>query len=423
MKSYMKVGLFCALMAWAGQGWCYPLDGYPYTGILRLEGFRLAQKNQVDGIKIPAGARLDSDQVDLRLGERQDLAIPAIDSDFAQAVEKFLGDEADRYGVAVLNLADPDQPIYAEHNGGQRANVGSVGKILVALGIFQALADIYPDDIDRRLDVLRSTLVTADQFIQTDSHRVPLWNLGDKKIRYRPIRIGDQANLWTYLDWMLSASSNAAASMVIRELMLMVQFRDQYPPGDEQAHDFFSRTSKKELKALLFRALLEPITRNGLDIEHLRQGSLFTWKGKQLVPGTTSYASPRELMRFMVKMEQGKLIDTFSSRELKRLIYMTQGRIRYASSPALSNAAVYYKSGSLYKCKAEPDFKCGKYQGNVVNRLASLAIVESPAAKRQLHYMVVVMSNVLRKNSAVAHQTLATRIHRLIEAQQKTIDE
>jgi hypothetical protein len=26
------------------------------------------------------------------------------------------------------------------------------------------------------------------------------------------------------------------------------------------------------------------------------------------------------------------------------------------------------------------------------------------------------MSNVLRKNSAVAHQTLATRIHRLIEA-------
>jgi hypothetical protein len=30
--------------------------------------------------------------------------------------------------------------------------------------------------------------------------------------------------------------------------------------------------------------------------------------------------------------------------------------------------------------------------------------------------MVVVMSNVLRKNSAVAHQTLATRIHRLIEA-------
>ena len=416
MKSYMKVILFCALMAWAGQGWCYPLDGYPYTGILRLEGFRLAQKGKVHGIKIPAGARLDSDRVDLRLGGRPDFEIPGIDSDFSGAVAKFLGDDADRYGVAVLNLSDPDQPMYAEHNGGQRANVGSVGKLLVALGIFQALADIYPDDIDQRLKILRTSEVTADAFIQTDHHKVPLWNPDDKKISYRPIKVGDRANLWTYLDWMLSASSNAAASMVIRELMLMVQFRDQYPPGEEQSRNFFSQTSKKELKALLFRALLEPITRNGLDIERLRQGSLFTWKGKQLVPGTTSYASPRELMRFLVKLEQGKLIDAFSSREIKRVIYMTQGRIRYASAPALYNAAVYFKSGSLYKCKEESNFKCGKYQGNVVNRLASLAIVESPAAERTLYYMVAVMSNVLRKNSAVAHQTLATRIHRLVEA-------
>lgn len=30
--------------------------------------------------------------------------------------------------------------------------------------------------------------------------------------------------------------------------------------------------------------------------------------------------------------------------------------------------------------------------------------------------MVVVMSKVLRKNSAVVHQTLATRLHRMLEA-------
>ena len=76
MKLFVKAGLFCILMAWAGQGWSYPLDGYPYTGILRLEGFRLAQKGKVRGIKIPAGARLDSNRVDLRLGERQDFEIP-----------------------------------------------------------------------------------------------------------------------------------------------------------------------------------------------------------------------------------------------------------------------------------------------------------------------------------------------------------
>jgi hypothetical protein len=420
MKLCIKYGMLLLLMTWSAAGWTYPLDGYPYTGILRLEGFRLAQEGKVRGIKVPMGARLAIDRVDLRLRDRQDFTIPPIDPQFTDAVAAYLGEDADNYAVAVLDLSDPDHPAYAEHNGSERSNVGSVGKLLVALGIFQALADIYPDDIEQRLTILRSTVVTADQFIQTDHHKVPFWDLGAPKISYRSLQIGDRASLWTYMDWMLSASSNAATSMVIRELMLMVQYRDQYPPGDEQARNFFNQTSKKELKALLFRALLEPITRNGLDIERLRQGSLFTWKGKQLVPGTTSYATPRELMRLMVKLEQGKLIDAFSSREIKRLIYMTQGRIRYASAPALYNAAVYYKSGSLYKCRAEPNFKCGKYKGNVVNRLASVAIVESPAAKRQLHYMVVVMSNVLRKNSAVAHQTLATRIHRLIEAQEKT---
>jgi hypothetical protein len=121
------------------------------------------------------------------------------------------------------------------------------------------------------------------------------------------------------------------------------------------------------------------------------------------------------LLRYLIRLEQGKLVDPFSSREIKRLLYMTQGRIRYASSPALGNAAVYFKSGSLYKCKAEPDFECRKYHGNVVNMLNSVAVVESPAAEKKLFYMVAVMSNVLRKNSAVVHQTLATRLHQLIE--------
>ena len=124
-------------------------------------------------------------------------------------------------------------------------------------------------------------------------------------------------------------------------------------------------------------------------------------------------------MHYLVKLEQGKLVDEFSSREIKRLLYMTQGRIRYASSPALADAAVYFKSGSLYKCKPESGFECKKYQGNVKNMLNSVAIIEAPAADPQLYYMVVVMSNVLRKNSAVVHQTLATRIHRMLQAYDK----
>jgi hypothetical protein len=59
---------------------------------------------------------------------------------------------------------------------------------------------------------------------------------------------------------------------------------------------------------------------------------------------------------------------------------------------------------------------CKKYRGNVKNYMNSVAIVETPADVRRLHYMVTLISNVLYKNSAVDHQTLATRIHRIMEA-------
>ena len=420
MKLRLSLGFLLLWLLGGSYGWSYPLDGYPDTGILRLEGFRLAQEGKVRGIRLYSGALLNHDQIDLRLLLQKGLGTPEPDPEFTTKVQNFLGNEADRYAVAVLDLSNPKQPLYAEHRGDARANPGSVGKIIVALGVFQALADIYPEDLDARLRVLQNTVVTADRFIQTDHHKVPFWTLDSKQIRYRPIQIGDQASLWTYLDWMLSASSNAAASMVMRELVLMTKYGRQYPVSEETLNKFFAKTPKKELSTILFRAIQDPITRNGLDIKQLRQGSFFTRQGKKIVPGTTSYASARELMHFLIKLEQGNLVDAFSSREIKRLIYMTQGRIRYASSPALGNAAVYFKSGSLYKCKAEPDFTCRKYHGNVVNMLNSVAIIESPAAQRKQFYMVVVMSNVLRKNSAVVHQTFATRLHRLIESDHRS---
>ncbi len=120
-------------------------------------------------------------------------------------------------------------------------------------------------------------------------------------------------------------------------------------------------------------------------------------------------------MTFGLRMEQGRLVDEFSSRQIKRLLYVTERRIRYASSPALKDAAVYFKSGSLYSCRKEEGFSCGKYKGNVKNYMNSFAIVESPAGERQLHYMVMLISNVLRKNSAYDHQTLATQVHKIID--------
>ncbi len=158
------------------------------------------------------------------------------------------------------------------------------------------------------------------------------------------------------------------------------------------------------------------LERNGFDLDYFRQASFFTHQGKLKVPGPgNSYATARQLMQYGLRMEQGRLVDEFSSRQIKRLLYITERRIRYASSPALKDAAVYFKSGSLYQCKKEPGFKCGKYKGNVKNYMNSFAIIESPAGERQLQYMVMLISNVLRKNSAYDHQTLATRLQKLIE--------
>jgi len=402
------------LLIRAAGGWGYPLDGDRHTGIDRLEGYRLVQEGKVRGGRLPPGALLKTDQVNPRLLGSGDMDLPDADTEFSARVRQLLGTEADRYGLAVLDLTDRRSPRYAEIEGSKNFNPGSVGKLMVALAVFQTLADLYPDDPESRSRVLRETTVAADAFIRFDHHEVPIWDRQAQKMSYRPLQVGDRANLWTYLDWMLSASCNAAASMVLKQLVLMANFDRRYPVSQEEAETILRQTRKTELSALLARALQEPIRRNGLDLEHLRQGGFFTREGNRRVPGTSSHASARELIRYLLRLEQGRLVDVYSSREIKRLLYMTQRRIRYASSPALAGAAVYFKSGSLYKCRPEPGFRCGKYQGNEVNWMNSVAIVESPAESPRLFYMAVVMSNVLRKNSAVEHQTLATRLHRLI---------
>lgn len=414
MRSPYPQLLTAALTLCSAQLPAYPIDGYAETGIARLEGYRLAQEGEVKGNYLPPGALLKSEQIQLRLRDHPDLDIPPPDPALSRRIVDLLGTDARNTSVSVLDLSDPARPLYAEHNADTRRNPGSVGKIMVALALFQALADVYPDDIAMRQAVLMKTAVTADEFIRTDSHAVPFWLPDENRMPRRPLREGDTANLWSYLDWALSASSNAAASMVIRELVLLKRFGTAFPPTPEQERAFFHDTPAKERSELLLDSLLTPLARNGLDQENLRQGSFFTAQGKRRIAGTNSVCTTRELLRYLLLLEQGKLVDAWSSLEIKKLLYMTQRRIRYASSPALEDAAVYFKSGSLFRCKPEEGFVCRKYQGNVENWMNSVAIVESPAGKPEQFYLVALTSNVLRKNSAVAHQTFATRLHALL---------
>jgi len=241
-----------------------------------------------------------------------------------------------------------------------------------------------------------------------------MYDPATRKLVRRPIQAGDQGSLFEYVDWMLSPSSNSAAGMVMREAMLLRQYGKDYPPSEAEIRRFFTQTPKAELTRLFEATFYEPVTRNGLSLERLRQGSFFTAGGKSMVPGAgDSYGTAPELMRYLLRVEQGRLVDAWSSREIKRLLYVTERRIRYASAPQLNEAAVYFKSGSLYECNKALG-PCGQYRGNVKNYMNSIAIVESPAGQRQQYYMVTLISNVLGKNSAADHQALAARIQQLM---------
>jgi hypothetical protein len=408
------------LLAASTTALAYPLDGYEETGIRRVEGARLANEGLAEGGKQPAGAMLTTEQVDLRLLNRKDFNLPEVDPAFTAKIEALLGSNADRYGVAVLDLTDPENPRYAEHRGNAKQNVGSVGKLLVALGLFQALADTWPDDLERRKEVLRDSLMTADDFSHSDHHTIRIFDVENRTLVRRPIQDGDQGSLWEYLDWMLSVSSNSAAAMVMRDAMMLKHFGKDYPVSEEEIRKFYSETPGAELTRLFQQTFWEPVTRNGLPLDQIRQGSFFTAQGKRNVNGGgNSYGTARTLMEFMVLMEEGRLVDEWSSRQMKRLLYMTERRIRYASSPELSDAGVYFKSGSLYKCQKEEGFKCTPYHGNVMNYMNSVAIVEQEIDGVQLHYIVIVISNILRQNSAVDHQKMGTEIHRQMKQDHK----
>jgi hypothetical protein len=77
------------------------------------------------------------------------------DAELSKAIRDAIGPESSEYAVSLLDISDPENPVYAEINGDTRRNVGSVGKMVVGLAWFQALADVYPDDIEARERLMR----------------------------------------------------------------------------------------------------------------------------------------------------------------------------------------------------------------------------------------------------------------------------
>ena len=417
MQTTLKVaGIACtAMLLIAPPLRTYPLDGAEYTGIRRLIGYRLVHEGKVQGrVRLPSGAMLRSDQILLSLkgvAPPFDLAPATPHDPYLQAgLERIFGGRDPSYAVALLDISDPQQPRYASLRGDDKKIPGSVGKLCVATGLFGALAAAVPAIADRE-KLLRNTLIEADSFIFTDGKTVPIYNDGDTAVLNRTLRVGDRFSLWEWLDHMLSQSSNAAGSMLWKQAMLIRRFGSNYPGPKAEQDAFIADTPKTELSKLALAALEEPLAASGIDTSRMRLGTFFTRNASKAIPGAASYACPDELLRWLVKMEQGKIVDEWSSLEIKKLLYFVRPRYRYASAPALAKAAVFFKSGSLFECKPEPGYQCKQYAGNATNLMNSVAVVES-GDKR---YLIALMSNVLRINSAIEHQTIAGEIEKLIQ--------
>lgn len=396
----------------------YPIDGYEHTGIKRLKRLELIKSGEiVEKQTLPEGAFKSYLDIKLNLKEKASDSLHCFFKEndaFQKEISSLFRGLDKSYSLTVMDITDLNNIRYAHRNETSGYQPGSVGKLAVLIGLFNQLSKIYPDDFDKRIQLLKTKVVKAGVWGLTDEHTIPIYNIETKKLVKRQVIANDTFTLFEWADHMLSVSNNGAASIVWREVLLMQAFGEKYPElTEEDALTYFKTTEKKVLTDLGNDVVNLPLRDLGITADEWRLGSFFT-RGANTYVGDKggSIGTPFGVMKFLVQLEQGNVIDAESSLEMKRLMYMTDRRIRYAQAPALKEAAVYFKSGSLYKCDRSNGQVCGKYMGNVQNFMNSVAIVEHPD---KTTYMVVLMTNVLGKNSATDHMNLAANIDKLIK--------
>ncbi len=412
----MSAGLLAVIpVSWLLLG-AYPVDGYEATGIRRLERLRLRLAGKLSGPVPPPGARKLTPDIHLWLADtdagKAFETLPAPDPTLQKDIAAVFAGRDESYSIAILDLTPGRAPRFGSLRPTRTYQPGSVAKLAVAAALFTELQRLFPDSTEARRRLLRERLVVADEWIRTDSHSVPFFDPKTGEAQSRPIREGDVFSLYEWTDHMLAPSSNAAASTVFKEVLLMRAFGAAYPPSREAEIQYFKQTPAREIVELAHSVANDPLRKLGISEDDFKLGQFFTGApNRRFPPIYSSGATPLGPLTYLIRLEQGRVVDGWSSLELKKLLYQTERRIRYAAAPRLLSDAVYFKSGSLYECRPEPGFICQPYQGNKANYMNSVAIVERPD---QAVYLVVLMSNVPRKNSAVEHLTLATYIDAVI---------
>lgn len=395
----------------------YPIDGYPSTGIKRLDRLAKIQNGELKGTLPVSGALKTLSEIRLNLTGERGFTLtdfPEPDSALQKDLSRLFPNMHESYSVALLDIT-PGRPIaYAQRQGERAYQPGSVGKLAVITGFMNELAKIYPFCFDARVHVMKHRVVRAGGWAIYDEHTVPFWNPETNKLVKRQVAERDTFSLYEWCDHMLSVSNNGAASVVWREAVLMKAFCKEYQDlTEEQAATYFKETPKKELTEMALAVINDALGSVGITTDEWRLGTFFTrGAGAFIPPRGGSTGSTKAMMKWMIALEKGLLIDPPSSLEIKRLMYLTDRRIRYAANKNLNDAAVYFKSGSLYGCKQEEGFSCGKYRGNTKNFMNSVAIIEHPDSTT---YLVALMSNVLRRNSNIDHNVLAGNIDKMIK--------
>ncbi|MEZ4951474.1 MAG: serine hydrolase [Saprospiraceae bacterium] len=413
-----KISLFFIMsILLTSPGFSYPIDGYMLTGIKRLFRLQLIVEGKLkDQMPVP-GALKKTEEIKLTLYQnelgKQIEGIPEIDPDFQKKISSLFPRLDESYSICVLDIS-PEKPVrYAERQPLRGFQPGSVGKLAVLTGLFCELENLFLDSFENRRDLLKNRVVKGGPWAVYDSHTVPFYYPETGKFVKRQVTEKDTFTLYEWVDHMLSVSNNGAASVVWREALLMRVFGQKYLTlTEEEANAFFKNTSKSELADLAVSVVNEPLRNMGISEDEWRLGTMFTRGATGIIPGKGgSLGTPKGLMKFLIHLEKGEIIDPTTSLEMKRLMYMTDRRIRYAANNSLKEAAVYFKSGSLYKCREEPGYNCVKYAGNKENYMNSVAIVEHGDS---IQYMVTLMSNVLKKNSNSDHNALAGKIDKII---------
>lgn len=395
----------------------YPYDGYNDTGIKRLKYVERVKNGELKSRSIKYGALRPLSSVQLNLGSCEvprDTIMPPIDASLSADVEHLFKGLNKNYSLTILDMTDLDEIRYAEHRPSSQYQPGSVGKLVVLAAFFTALKEVYPDDFAKRKQLLKTKQITGGQWALYDHHTVPVYNEEQAKLHKRKVAANDVFTLYEWVDHMVSVSNNGAASVVWREALLMSIFKEDYPNLTyEEAQEYWKSHPRGELSEYAINYVNAPLRALGITKDEWRLGKFFTSGAGKFIPGRGgSIGTPIGLMKYVIALEEGNIVDKESSLEMKRLLYLTDRRIRYAAATVLDSAGVYFKSGSFYKCDRVKNPNCGNYQGNVYNYMNSVAIVEH---MNGIKYAVCLMSNVLNKNSAYDHLILSTKIDKIIQ--------